>query len=149
MNIAIKEAKKAYKKGEVPVGAVIVKNNKIIAKAHNTKEKSKQAICHAEINAIKKATKKIKNWRLTNCDIYVTLFPCPMCASAIQQSRIENVYYALPCENVTTRKITEEIFLNTNINKIVHCQQNICDNESLELLQTFFQKKRKEKNDIK
>ena len=72
-----------------------------------------------------------------------------MCASAIQQSRIENVYYALPCENVTTRKITEEIFLNTNINKIVHCQQNICDNESLELLQTFFQKKRKEKNDIK
>ena len=113
MNIAIKEAKKAYKKGEVPVGAVIVKNNKIIAKAHNTKEKSKQAICHAEINAIKKATKKIKNWRLTNCDIYITLFPCPMCASAIQ------------------------------------CQQNICDNESLELLQTFFQKKRKEKNDIK
>ena len=90
------EAEKAFRYGEVPVGAIIVKDGKIIAKAYNTKEKSRCAVNHAEILAIKKACRKLKNWRLEDCDMYVTLDPCPMCASAIKQSRIKNVYSALP-----------------------------------------------------
>ena len=95
MNLALIQAKKAQKNKEVPVGAIIVKNNKIISKAYNKKEKKKNSIYHAEIIAISKACKKKKNWRLNNCSIYSTLEPCPMCASAIEQSRIKQVIYGL------------------------------------------------------
>lgn len=95
MDIAIKEAKKASKKNEIPIGCVIVKNNKIISKAHNLIETKKDVTCHAEILAIKKASKKIKNWRLLDCDLYVNLEPCNMCQSAINLSRIKNVYYCV------------------------------------------------------
>ena len=93
MNLAIKEAKKADRIGEIPVGAIIVDQlGNILAKAYNTKESKKISINHAEINAIIKANKKINNWRLNGCDIYITLEPCPMCASAIKQARINNIY---------------------------------------------------------
>ena len=78
MKEALKEAKKAYKKDEVPVGAVIVKNGEIIAKAYNIKETKTDTTCHAEILAIKKASKKLNAWRLQDCEMYVTLEPCPM-----------------------------------------------------------------------
>ena len=94
MHLALLEAKKAYINNEIPIGAVIVKDNKIIAKAYNKKEKYNSVIAHAEILAIKKASKILKNWRLINCDIYVTLKPCEMCTSAIFQSRIKNIIYA-------------------------------------------------------
>ena len=93
MNIAISEAKKALVKGEIPVGAIIVKDNIVIATAHNTREESQNALEHAEINAIKKACEYLNNWRLENCDMYVTMEPCPMCCGAILQSRIKNVYF--------------------------------------------------------
>ncbi len=89
---AIKEAKKAYQKGEVPVGAVIVKDEKIIARAHNLKEYKKNPLAHAEILCINKACKKLNNWRLDGCDMYVTLQPCSMCMGAISQARINNVF---------------------------------------------------------
>ena len=92
MKQALKEAKKAYEKLEVPVGAVIVKNGKIIARAHNQKETKYDTTKHAEILAIQKASKKLGSWRLIDCDMYVTLEPCPMCAGAIINSRIKNVY---------------------------------------------------------
>ena len=92
MQVALKEAKKAYKKLEIPVGAVIVKNGEIIAKAHNIKEEKKDTTKHAEIIAIQKASKKLESWRLNDCELYVTLEPCPMCAGAIIQSRIKKVY---------------------------------------------------------
>ena len=85
----IKLSKKAYKKNEVPVGAIIVKNNKIIAKAYNKIEKNHDVTMHAEILTIKKASKKLKNWRLNECEMYVTLEPCKMCSSAIELSRIK------------------------------------------------------------
>ena len=88
MREALKEAKKALEIEEVPVGAVIVKDGKIIARAHNTKETKKDATCHAEILAIKKACKKLESWRLLGCDMYVTLEPCSMCAGALINSRI-------------------------------------------------------------
>lgn len=92
MKEALKEAQKAYEKKEIPVGAVIVKNHKIIARAHNLKENKKMATGHAEILAIQKACKKLKAWRLTDCEIYVTLEPCAMCAGAIIQARIQKLY---------------------------------------------------------
>lgn len=90
---AIDEAKKALKKNEVPVGAVIVKNDKIIARAHNLRETENQATYHAEILCIQKACKKLGSWRLDDCDLYVTLEPCPMCAGAIINARIRSVYF--------------------------------------------------------
>ena len=92
MEQAIKEAQKAYKKLEVPVGAIIVKDGKIIARAHNQKETKTDTTKHAEILAIQKASKKLKSWRLVDCEMYVTLEPCTMCAGAIVNSRIKKVY---------------------------------------------------------
>ncbi len=92
-SIALKESEKAFRIGEIPVGAVIVFNNKIISKAHNLKLKKYDITSHAEILAIKKAAHKLKDWRLSDCDLYVTLEPCDMCKEVIKQSRIRNIYY--------------------------------------------------------
>lgn len=129
MEEAINQAKKAYKNGEIPVGAVIVYDNKIIAKSYNKVEKEKIAVSHAEINAIKIAAKKLKNWRLLDCDMYVTLEPCPMCSWAIKLSRIRNVYYC-------TSKSEDG---NNIINKIkLDNYEEYCTN----LLQEFFKERR-------
>ena len=132
MNIAIKEAKKAYKYEEVPVGAVIVKNNKIIAKAYNKKEKLKNVTKHAEIIAISKACKKIKNWRLENCEIYVTMEPCMMCCGAIQQARIKKIVYGIKNENYG---YTDQL-------KNIQIISKICEIECKKIVQSFFKKRR-------
>lgn len=92
MREALKEAKKAYEKNEVPVGAVIVKDGKVIAKAHNLREKKQSSLAHAEILCIKKACEKLNTWRLEGVEMYVTLEPCSMCAGALIQSRMDKVY---------------------------------------------------------
>jgi len=92
LDLAIKEAEIAASEGEVPVGAVIVKDNEVIAMAHNMKESLKDVTAHAEILAIRKASERLNNWRLKGCEIYVTLEPCAMCAAAICQSRISKIY---------------------------------------------------------
>ena len=92
MKEALKEAKKAYALEEIPVGCVIVKDGKVIARGYNKRESLQDVTLHAEIMAIKKACKKIGSWRLEDCDMYVTLEPCPMCSGAIIQSRIKNLY---------------------------------------------------------
>ena len=129
IELAIKESKKAALKGEVPIGCIIVKNKKVIAKAHNIVEKKKSAIMHAEILAINKASKKLKNWRLLDCEMYVTLEPCNMCMNAIELSRIKKVYY------LTKKSKNIEI----KNNKYEHIKGK---NESLKLIQTFFKKRR-------
>ena len=93
MREALKEAEKCIDTGDVPIGCVIVKNGEIIARGHNTREAFHTALGHAEINAIENACKSIGSWRLENCAIYVTLEPCPMCAGAIINSRIGEVYF--------------------------------------------------------
>ena len=98
MLLAFKEAEKAYKKNEIPIGCIIVKNNKIIAKAYNKREKNNKIVDHAELIAITKANKKIKNWRLDDCTMYVTMEPCMMCCGAIEQSRIKKVIYGFKNE---------------------------------------------------
>lgn len=96
MYLAINEAKKAQRRDEVPVGAIIVRGEEIVAKAYNTREYGKNALYHAEIKAIDKACKRLGGWRLVGCTMYVTLEPCPMCAGAIVNSRIERVVYGAP-----------------------------------------------------
>lgn len=130
IELALKEAKKAYNSGEVPVGAVIIKNNKIIAKAHNMVEKKKNSIMHAEIIAITKASKKIRNWRLNNCEMYVSLEPCDMCKAAILLSRINKVYYLVKKDK------------NININKNKFIYLNNYEKKSLNLIQEFFKNRR-------
>ncbi len=142
MNIAVKEAKKALKNGEVPIGAIIVHNDKIIAKAYNRKEKRKNVLEHAEIRAILKASKKLKNWRLNDCEMYVTLFPCPMCASAIQQARIRSVNYAVDTLDEQSLQITNQILQPSKNNVGVHEITKIENMEAKKLLQNFFKKKR-------
>ena len=93
MKQALKEAKKAFEKEEVPIGAIIVKDGKVISRAFNKRELNNVATSHAEILAIEKACKKLNSWRLNDCDIYVTLEPCPMCAGAILNSRIRKLYF--------------------------------------------------------
>jgi len=132
MKLAIQQAKKAYKYEEVPVGAVIVKNNKIIAKAYNKKEKTKNDAKHAEIIAISKACKKLKNWRLDDCEIYVTMEPCMMCCGAIEQSRIKKIIYGAKNEN----------YGSTELLKNIEIISQVCEKECRELVQSFFKKRR-------
>ena len=142
MKEAYKEALKAFAIDEVAVGAVIVKNNKIIARSNNLKEKKACGIYHAEILAIIKACKKISNWRLDGCDIYITLAPCPMCASAIKQARISNVYCGLSNLNESTMNITKKIFEENDINSSVNFVSDLfCDEVDL-LMKNFFKNKR-------
>ena len=145
MEIALKEAKKANKKDEVPIGAVIVRDNKIIAKGYNKREKSKNAINHAEIVAIKRACRKLKDWRLENCEMYVTLKPCPMCAGAISNARIKRVYFGAE-ETNNKDNLCEQIFSSTRLNhkvELVKLEEysSICS----ELLSSFFKNHRQKK----
>ena len=132
MKIAIKEAKKAIRYDEVPVGAVIIKKNKVISKAYNKKEKNNDVTKHAEIIAISKACKKLKNWRLDECEIYVTMEPCMMCSGAIEQSRIKKIVYGVKNENYG---YTDKI---KNVEIISQVCEGICKN----MVQTFFKKRR-------
>lgn len=143
MKLALVEAKKAFEIGEVPVGAVIVKDDIVLAKSYNKKEKEQTATSHAEINAINKASKKISNWRLNDCEIYVTLEPCPMCASAIKQSRIKKIYYGISILDSNTKKIVEEILSKNDNNSLVFQEGNVLKKECLDILQKFFEQKRK------
>lgn len=112
-NILMKLAKKAAKNQDVPVSALIVKNNKIIAKAFNTKEKTNNVCNHAEVLVISKASRKLKDWRLNDCDLYVTLKPCSICENIIKQSRIQNVYYLLSKPN-NKKEYNKTKFVETN-----------------------------------
>ena len=143
MEEALILAKKAYKKGEVPIGAVVVKNGKIIAKGFNKREKTQNAINHAEIVAINKACKKEKSWRLENCQMYVTLEPCPMCAGAILNARMENVFYACK-EKTSNSNLCEKILKSDRLNH--HTKTFFMpeyEKEASMLLTTFFKSKRK------
>jgi len=146
MKKALKEAEKAYYKGEVPVGAVIVKDGKIISRGHNLKEIKKDTTKHAEIIAIEKASKKIDAWRLEDCDIYVTMEPCPMCMGAIINSRIRKIYYGIP--DLKAGACGSVIDLTTyKFNHIPTYEKNVLGEESKELLQRFFRELRANKKD--
>lgn len=143
MNMAIEEAKKALKLGEVPVGCVIVYDNNVIGTGYNQKERYQLVTKHAELIAIEMASKTIQNWRLNNCDIYITLEPCPMCASAIKQARINNVYCGISNLDTNNLFIVNKIFEKDKINNGVQIYNNLAVDKTRLLLQSFFKNQRK------
>ena len=143
MKEALKEARKAYKKDEVPVGAVIVKDGEIIAREHNVKEQKKDTTKHAEIIAIQKASKKLESWRLENCTMYVTLEPCTMCAAAISFARIKHLYFGATDEKGGAVISGVKFFDAPTCHHRPQIEHGILATESSQLLQDFFKKKRK------
>lgn len=143
MRLAIKEAQKAETYDEVPIGAVIVKDGKVIARAHNKKETKNQATRHAEIEAIEKATKKVGNWWLEDCDIYVTLEPCAMCAGALINSRLRNIYFGAYDKKAGCCGSLYNLPVDTRFNHRLGVEGGILQEECATLLTNYFKKKRK------
>lgn len=145
MREALRQAKRASALGEMPVGAVIVRDGEIISRAYNRRETKKNALYHAEITAIERACKKLGGWRLPRCEMYVTLEPCPMCAGAILNSRIEHVYYGASDEKsgCCGSKIN---LLDMNLcNYTVTITGGILENECRDIIKKFFRNLREGK----
>lgn len=143
MKEALKEAKKAYDKLEVPVGAIIVKDGKIIARGHNLKETKFDTTNHAEIIAIQKASKKLKSWRLLDCEMYVTLEPCSMCAGAIINSRMKKVYIGANDEKTGAVGSVLNLFEDYKFNHNVEFEKGILKEDCENILKDFFKNLRK------
>ena len=145
MKIALGLAREAGEEGEVPVGAVIVRNGEIVATGKNGREARKNALAHAEIEAIDNACKKLGGWRLPGCELYVTLEPCPMCAGAIINSRIEKVYFgAYDKKAGSVRSLVQLFDLPYNHKPLVY--GGIMEDECAEVLSDFFRKLREKKS---
>ncbi len=145
MLIAINEAKKAATMGEIPVGAVIVRDGEIIAKAHNLRETNKSPLAHAEIIAIDIASKHLGGWRLENCDMYVTLEPCLMCAGAIYQARIKNLYFGATDSKAGAVESLYQVLSDNRLNHMVNVESGLCEDDCSRLLKEFFADLRRSK----
>lgn len=148
MKEALKEAQKAYNKLEVPVGCVIVKDGKIIARAHNLKETKFDTTKHAEILAIQKASKKLKSWRLLDCEMYITLEPCSMCAGAIINSRIKKIYIGAMDTKTGAAGSVLNLFQDYKFNHIVEVERDILKDDCEKILKDFFKELRKSKKKL-
>ena len=146
MREAIKEAKKAELRDEVPIGCVIVKDDKIIARGHNLRESKQRSTAHAEIIAIEKACRKLKSWRLEGCSLYVTLEPCPMCSGAILQSRIEHVIYGAKDPKGGCMESCMNMYEVKGFNHYPDVIGGVLEDECGSLLKNFFKRKRQQKN---
>ncbi len=143
MNIALAEAKCALDEDEVPIGAILVDvDGKILARNHNKKEQNHCSLDHAELLVIREASRKKHNWRLNNCSLYVTVQPCPMCMSAIKQSRISKLYFGCTNKNVVEGQLSEDIANLIDANIPVQIYSGIEEEKCKELISLFFQKKR-------
>ncbi len=140
---ALKEARKAGKKGEVPVGAVVVKDGKVISRGHNLTERKQTALVHAEMAALAKASKKLKSWRLNDCDLYVTLEPCTMCAGAVILSRIRHLVYGADDPKAGAVDSTARVMENGKLNHRVKATGGILREECSRILSGFFREIRK------
>ena len=142
MRLAVEEALKAQKKDEVPIGAVIVLKGKVIAKGFNLMEKRQVATAHAEILAINKACKKLKSWRLLDCEMYVTLEPCPMCAGAIANARIKKVYFGAYEPKSGSAESKYKILTESGLNHTVEYQGGVLEEQCANILKEYFRRKR-------
>lgn len=149
MKAALREAKKAYKLEEVPIGCVIVQNNKIIARGYNRRNTDKNTLAHAEISAIKKASKKTGDWRLEDCTMYVTLEPCQMCAGAIVQSRLGKVVIGSMNPKAGCAGSVINLLQMKQFNHQVEMVTGILDEECSTMLSGFFQELREKKKKAK
>ena len=134
-----------YKKDEVPVGAVIVKDDEIIARAHNGKEQKKDTTKHAEIIAIQKASKKLESWRLENCTMYVTLEPCAMCTGAMIQARMKKVVIGTMDEKTGACGSVLNLLEDYKFNHVVEIEKGVMETECKKILQQFFKELREKK----
>lgn len=139
---AISEALKAEAFGEVPIGAVIVKNGMIVGRGHNTRESAEVATGHAEINAIIDASVKLGSWRLTDCSIYVTIEPCPMCTGAIYQARIDSIYYGATDKKAGACGSIFNLFDHPGLNHYCKVQSGVLESRCREIIESFFKKRR-------
>lgn len=146
MSLAIVEAKKAFKHQEVPVGCIIVKDGKVVGKGYNKKERKHCSIYHAEIVALKNACKKIGDWRLADCTLYVTMEPCAMCAGAIANHRIKRVVIGVMEPNFGACGSGIDILNNFALNTKTEVVSGVLKDECKNLLQFFFENRRKKKN---
>ncbi|GAU75773.1 tRNA adenosine(34) deaminase TadA [Fusibacter sp. 3D3] len=142
MKLALVEAEKAFDLGEVPIGAVIVKNGKVIGKGHNTRELSESAIAHAEINAIQDACQNMGHWRLTDCVLYVTIEPCPMCVGAIYQSRIKTVYFGSRDPKGGACGSVFNLFDFQGLNHYCQIVEGVLSRECSDVMKRFFKRLR-------
>ena len=149
MRQAIKQAMKAYKKDEVPIGCVIVKDDKIIARGYNLRQSKQQSYAHAEMIAIQKACKKLNSWRLEDCELYVTLEPCPMCAGAILQSRIKRVVYGAKDPKGGCIDSCMQMYETKGFNHYPEVLSGVLNDECASLLTNFFKEKRAKKKQLK
>lgn len=149
MKQALKEARKAYQKAEAPIGAVIVKDGKIISRGHNERELKQDSTLHAEITAIRKACRKTGFWRLTDCDMYVTLEPCSMCAGALLQARIGRLFIGAPDPKAGAVGSVINILAVEKFNHKVEVYPGILEQECSQILKDFFRELRTRKKEEK
>ena len=142
MLAAIREAEKALKEDEVPIGAVVVKDGKVLSRAHNTTEKTQDATCHAEITAIKKACKKLKSWRLDGAEIYITVEPCAMCAGAIANARIKAVYFGAHEVKSGCAESKYPVLTDNGLNHSTEFTGGIMEERCATILKNYFKQKR-------
>lgn len=140
MQAALDCAAKALKKGEVPIGAVVVSGGKIISRGYNKRTKKQIATAHAEIEAIEKACKKLKSWRIPECEIYVTLEPCPMCMGAMLNARIKKVYFG--AYEAKGRSMTAQLAESNLLNHRIEVEGGVMREECAEILSSFFSQMR-------
>lgn len=145
MKLALEQAKLSAEEGEVPVGAVIVRNGEVVSVGRNRREREKNALCHAEIEAINNACKSLGGWRLWECEMFVTLEPCPMCAGAIINSRIKKVTYgAKDTKNGAVESVVQ--LFSSGFTHKPDFENGICEKECAAVLSDFFKNLRKSKN---
>ncbi|MDE6597881.1 MAG: nucleoside deaminase [Clostridia bacterium] len=140
MKAALKCAEKALAEGEVPIGAVVVCDGKVISHGHNRRTKKQIATAHAEVEAIEKACKKLKSWRIPECELYVTLEPCPMCMGAMLNARIKKVYFG--AYEAKGRSLTAELANANLVNHVIEVEGGVMEKECAEILSTFFKEMR-------
>lgn len=142
MNKALLQAQVAYKKGEVPVGAVVVKDNEIIARGHNLRESTNDPTAHAELLAMKKASKKLNSWRLSGCTLYVTLEPCPMCSGVIINSRIDRVVFGAYDPKAGCCTTLYHLANDERFNHRAQVLGGVMEDKCREIISSFFKEKR-------
>ena len=144
MGLALEEAQKAAALGEIPIGAVLVQDNEVIARAHNMRETWQDATAHAEVIVIQDACKRLRRWRLSGCTLYVTVEPCPMCSGAIVNGRVDRVVYGCPDIKAGGAESIFNIITNPNLNHVAKVMSGVREEECAQVMKAFFKKRREE-----
>ena len=148
MSLALEAAEKAYAESEIPIGCVLVKSGEVIATAYNKREQNQNTLAHAELLAIDSACKLFNSWRLDDVDCYVTLEPCHMCLSALQQARVCRIIYGAPSPKTGAIESIDNFFSNKNLNHYPEIKSGILAEKASNLLQNFFNKRREENKSL-